>query len=265
MRPFLLIVLPRLFGAATLLSAVLGALNLAFGWSLAVKIGGSTIDPPEDAVGLVVIAVLGGLSFAFAEAVERDLVGELRRRGPKAWAAVALAVVGLAVLVPTALERMFHGSRAEWAAATGRVEALGEELAGSGDRKALATRLLRSAAISDQVEATRLLLEAGADPNAREPEGLPVLGRAVLQGAERVTGLLLERGADPNGPDAHGSTPLHVAAGYGNLDDEQRLRLVEMLLARGADPTRRNRFDIDPRKLATQAGNPRVAERLARR
>lgn len=262
MKDLLLIGLPRAFGAMTLVSVLLGALNRILGWSLALRIGGSTIAPLEDVAGLVVMGLVGLLALAFAEAVDRDLLGALRRRGPRAWALAVAATVAVPLVVCSQAERLWYGSRAAWAAGTGQVAVVREELASAADPKALAEQLLREVSLSDQAAVAAVLLDAGARPDLKEPEGLPLLGRAVLQGAVGVTAALLEHGADPDLPDAHGATPLILAAGYGNADEDTRLRLVELLLARGADPSKRNRFDVDAVLQARRSGNARVATRL---
>lgn len=102
---------------------------------------------------------------------------------------------------------------------------------------------LRAGSIAGRVEACRLLLDAGADPNREDPGGgLPLL-RAAYAGHRAVVELLLDRGAKVDGglttPTADissgrhlpsGTTALHVAA------MAKRLTIVELLLQRGASP-----------------------------
>jgi len=91
-----------------------------------------------------------------------------------------------------------------------------------------ATPLLFAARVGD-AESARLLLQAGADPNESQPDGIAALVLAAHSGHGDVATLLLDSGADP---DAFGSgyTALHAAILRSDLD------LVHALLAAGADP-----------------------------
>ncbi|WP_419949448.1 SUMF1/EgtB/PvdO family nonheme iron enzyme [Candidatus Palauibacter sp.] len=76
-----------------------------------------------------------------------------------------------------------------------------------------------------------LLLEAGADPNARNDEGLTALHFGAQNSNPVVTSHLLEAGANPRARDNEGFTPLHYAARWsGNR------RVVGILLEAGANP-----------------------------
>ena len=76
-----------------------------------------------------------------------------------------------------------------------------------------------------------LLLEAGADPNARNDEGLTALHFGAQNSNPVVTSHLLEAGANPRARDNEGFTPLHYAARWsGNR------RVVGILTEAGANP-----------------------------
>ena len=100
-------------------------------------------------------------------------------------------------------------------------------------------------------------LDDGADLTAKGHYGTPVLGYALTFGSNfEIVRLLLEAGADPNAQDDSGSTPLHIAvqiAAYasrpeaparfsGNTDDslENIYATIELLLQHGADAATRD-------------------------
>ena len=68
--------------------------------------------------------------------------------------------------------------------------------------------------------------------------------------------LLLERGADVEAKDSSGRTPLHLAARAGHMDD------VRALVTQGADLNARDVYGITPLKYAEMAGQSEVAEFL---
>jgi len=104
---------------------------------------------------------------------------------------------------------------------------------------------LSFAAREGRLEAARLLIDAGADVNAREANGISPLVMAITNRHTPVAALLLARGADPNAADWWGRTPLWSAVDMRNLDLDSRtlengvergpvLALIEALIAKGA-------------------------------
>ncbi len=113
------------------------------------------------------------------------------------------------------------------------------------------------------------LLEAGADPNWPDDDGFPPLiaalfcsvaspGATVRTDVHQLVELLLAHGADLTQRGVNDYTPLHVAAGHGDLV------AVDMLLAHGADPNQRTRIDEleTALEVAVAAGHPDVVARL---
>lgn len=89
---------------------------------------------------------------------------------------------------------------------------------------------LMYAALYGEAEEMRLLLDAGADPNARNEAGATALMWAVDDLDK--TWLLLRRGADPNARSDDGCTPILIAATWA-----QSYEIVKLLLDRGANPS----------------------------
>ena len=87
------------------------------------------------------------------------------------------------------------------------------------------------AAERGDVEAVRLLIEQGQDPNAPQGDGMTGLHWAAYRGDASVLGVLLEAGVDTEPVTRNGSyTPLHLAA------RSARAEATRMLLEAGADP-----------------------------
>lgn len=89
---------------------------------------------------------------------------------------------------------------------------------------------LAAALSGKNMEAVRVLLAAGADPN--KPFGqarMHPLQAAVFRGLTDAIDALLARGADPNGKDANGGTALHEAAIKGFVE------IASLLAGKGAD------------------------------
>jgi uncharacterized protein len=78
-------------------------------------------------------------------------------------------------------------------------------------------------------EIVRLLVAAGADPNARQPGEETPLHWAASSDDWHVAAALIDAGADVNAPDGSIGTPLANAVGYASWD------VARLLVARGAD------------------------------
>lgn len=79
-------------------------------------------------------------------------------------------------------------------------------------------------------EIVRLLLDHGADPDARDESGQTPLLLAVKRRHREIVGLLLEHGANVNAEDDCGRRPLLLAAENGDV------AVAKLLLEAGADP-----------------------------
>lgn len=93
---------------------------------------------------------------------------------------------------------------------------------------------LHEAAKAGDIEATRRLLNEGADVNESDGRGITALGLAVGYNKVAIVKVLLDGGADVTKTDVKGSTVLHYAAGYG------RKEAAELLLDAGANMKAKN-------------------------
>ncbi|RPH61156.1 MAG: ankyrin repeat domain-containing protein [Acidobacteria bacterium] len=97
------------------------------------------------------------------------------------------------------------------------------------------------------VECARSLVEAGADLNLADPEGISPLLMAVINTRFDLAASLIKLGANPNKWDFWGRTPLYAAVDLNtiprggrpdrpSLDETTSLQIIEMLLEAGANP-----------------------------
>ena len=117
---------------------------------------------------------------------------------------------------------------------------------------------LHLAAFFGQEDAVRLLLARGA---ASDVSGTGWMQGTALHSAASashatIVRLLLDAGADPNARQRHGYTPLHAAAANGDLES------VEALLAAGADVHATNDEGDTASTLADKSGDLVTIERI---
>ena len=115
---------------------------------------------------------------------------------------------------------------------------------------------LHWAVYNDDVATARMLVRAGAKVSAANRYGVPALSLASTNGNAEMVKLLLEAGADAKAALPGGETVLMTAARAGNLDT------VKALLARGADPNGRERNDQTAIMWAAAEGHAPVVQAL---
>ena len=113
------------------------------------------------------------------------------------------------------------------------------------------------AAMYDDVDAVRELLEQGADVNAPRGDGMTGLHWAALNGNAEIARLLIDAGADLEAATRLGThTPLHVAAKEGHGE------LVEILAGAGADVAAVTGTGAMPLHFAAASGDVRAVVAL---
>ena len=104
----------------------------------------------------------------------------------------------------------------------------------------------------------KLLLDSGADPNARLAHGKTVLMEAAKQGAFDLVERLLERGAGVNVRNDNGGTALMFAAIPGHV------KTLALLIEHGADVNATGHFNWTALMVAASKGHRESVELLLR-
>ncbi|KAJ5154427.1 uncharacterized protein N7500_009866 [Penicillium coprophilum] len=107
---------------------------------------------------------------------------------------------------------------------------------------------LRVAAQEAQIGRLRIMLERGADVNAKDPAGYTALELAAFQGSKQVIQLLLEYGANVNLRGSLNGPPLYHAIEQGSE------AVVPLLIEYGADVNAET-YGVTPLMLAAKLGN----------
>ena len=148
------------------------------------------------------------------------------------------------------------------AAALGDQGRLGELLdqgASTGTRSFDGWTPLHLAAFFGQPEAARLLITQGAEVDAlstNSTANTPLCAALAGTGNADIVVLLLDAGADVNARASHGVTPLHLAASRG-VDS-----LIRTLITRGANAAARMDDGTTPAAMATARGHEQAAALL---
>jgi ankyrin repeat protein len=108
---------------------------------------------------------------------------------------------------------------------------------------------LHTCAEKGHLDVARDLIEAGADVNAKDNEGLTPLYMCALGGHVEVARALIEAGADVNAKKDNGVTPLHMCAYTGHLE------VSRALIEKGADVNAKEDDGVTPLYVCSQEGH----------
>jgi ankyrin repeat protein len=134
---------------------------------------------------------------------------------------------------------------------------MGTALIASGACGAAPRRPVAAAAVADAADTVRRLLADGHPPDDAEEDGITPVMWAARYGAIRAMAVLLDSGADPNARDKHnGWTPLLHAV------HKQRPLAVRLLLERGADANTASPDGVTPLLMAADDPDPWTVKTL---
>jgi len=130
------------------------------------------------------------------------------------------------------------------------------ELLNSPDERGFPPLVL--ACYSDRYAISKLLLEKGANVEARDGMGNTALMGVAFKGLLKMAKLLIDEfGADVNAQNRAGGTPLTFAATFGQYE------MVELLLHHGAEPNHSDQDGHTALILAKAKGHQRIVELLS--
>jgi len=116
-------------------------------------------------------------------------------------------------------------------------------------------KLFKAAKIGD-TETAKMMIEMGADVNARNDSGLTPLYWASLRSFTDIAKILIEMGADVNVRNKDGYTPLYWVSSEGHTE------IAKMLIEKGADVNAKNEVGETPLQSALEKGHSETAKML---
>lgn len=121
--------------------------------------------------------------------------------------------------------------------------------------------ILYAVAATGRTEVAEALLDAGADTESRDADGLTPLCLAIEGGHHETVAMLLKRGANICNVDEVGATPLCLAV---QNRDYSTAKMVRLLVEHGADPNERYISSQTPLHVATNisGGNADIVKTL---
>ena len=131
----------------------------------------------------------------------------------------------------------------------------------SGNNSEAGLTALMDAVSQGNVEATKLLLDRGADVNAMDSYGNTALILAARSLRSDLVRMLIDSGADVNQKDNVGNTPLIDTARYAG---ESTLEVIEILIAEGGNVQAKNIYNNTALMNAVRSGQTDVVELLLR-
>jgi hypothetical protein len=241
-----------LTAVASGLTFVVGVLNKAFDWNLGLGIGGFDIELPQDFVGTMAVAIALLFLAGFFE-----LIGNFQKVKARIKAHPLLFALSVIALGGAVLGGLYNiaGGPLGLAVESGDNEKVRSLLTeGEYPPSELGDHLYQTLKRNDLV-ASQLLLDAGADPNRFSGEfETPLLSSASIFFPKESVLWLLENGADPNSRDSMGRTAAINMLLYRSSyfpDESEQLEILEHLKSAGAD------FELE-------AGDGKSAKTLAR-
>ncbi len=120
--------------------------------------------------------------------------------------------------------------------------------------------LLMNAVLEEKTdpEVVRVLLERGADVNAKDRDGWTALHFAARDQKKTIVPLLLAAGAEVDPVESFGNTPLWRAV----MSVQGDPTVIAHLVAHGADPDRKNKRGNSPLDVARDSGLTEVVALL---